>query len=231
MKLSVLIPTYQERDTLSILISSINENLRGMDYEIVVIDDNSPDGTGVVADGLAGTFSNIKVLHRPKKLGLGSAIVDGLNLARGDVICVMDADLQHPPQVIPLMFKEIVKGSDFVVASRYIEGGGVVGWGSARRVLSKGAIILVHTLLPQTGHISDPVSGFFMFTRKTVENVSLKPKGFKILLEILTKGFYSHVVEVPYHFKVRRGGKSKLELSEILKYIFFVFQLRMVNRQ
>ncbi|MHA1595097.1 MAG: glycosyltransferase, partial [Candidatus Baldrarchaeia archaeon] len=151
--------------------------------------------------------------------GLGSAVVDGFKIARGKVLGVMDADLQHPPEKILELLSAVENGADIAIASRYVEGGEIENWGLRRKIISKGATTLVHMLIPAFKQIKDPLSGFFLVRRKVVENINLNPQGFKILLEILTKGNYSTVVEVPYRFKGRELGESKLNFKEYIKYL------------
>ncbi len=224
--ISVIIPTYNERDNLEELIRRIDEALAGAEYEVIVVDDNSPDGTAEVAKALSSSYP-VRVKVRPGKMGLSSAVVEGLELARGDVIAVMDADLQHPPELLPELYRRIEKGCDIAIASRYVEGGSVAGWGLVRRVISRGSILLARVLLPRVRGVRDPSSGFFMFRRSVLEGVTdrLDPKGFKILLEILVKGKYSKVCEVPYTFGLRRRGSSKLGGRVIASYLVQVLDL------
>jgi dolichol-phosphate mannosyltransferase len=139
----------------------------------------------------------------------------------------MDADLQHPPELLPLMLEKAYKGYDLIIASRYIKGGSIEYWSISRRIISFGAIFLAHLLFPKIKNIKDPISGFFMFKREIVKNIHLNPKGFKILLEILVKGNYQSVVEVPYLFRERRKGKSKLNSKEIINYAIHLLKLKM----
>lgn len=224
--ISIIIPTYNERDNLEELVSRIDRALAGLDYEIVIVDDNSPDGTADLARELSSKYP-IKVKVRPGKMGLSSAVVEGLELAEGDVVAVMDADLQHPPELLPELYRRVTEGCDIAIASRYVKGGSVAGWGIVRRVISKGSILLAWILLPKVRGIRDPSSGYFMFRRSVVEGVvgELDPKGFKILLEVLVKGKYSRVCEVPYTFGLRRRGTSKLGGGVILSYLLHVLEL------
>jgi len=126
IQLSIIIPTYMEAETLPKLIGRTEEALKEIDFEIIIIDDNSPDGTANIAEKLGMKFGNIRVIRRPGKLGLGSAVMDGLKSARAQLIAVMDADLQHPPEALANMLEGLRKGCDVVVASRYVEGSGWV---------------------------------------------------------------------------------------------------------
>lgn len=222
--ISVVVPTYNERDNIVELIRRIDNALKGIDYEVVVVDDNSPDGTADVAEGLSKDYP-VRVVRRPGKLGLATAVLDGVRSSRGDYVVVMDADLQHPPEVIPKMYEELIKGYDIVIASRYVVGGSVGGWGLTRRLISKTAILIAKLLIPKVRGIEDPISGFFMFRKEVLEGVSLSPKGFKILLEVLVKGRYSRVSEVPYTFGVRVRGTSKLSSKELINYITHLLTL------
>lgn len=222
--ISIIIPTYNERDNIIPLVERIDHALSNDDYEIVFVDDSSGDGTAELAMALSPKYP-VKVMVRQNQRGLASAVVDGIGHATGWVIGVMDADLQHPPEVIPDLLQEIRGGVDIAIASRYIKGGGCQGWGLTRRVISKGAVVLAHLLLPSTRPIRDPMSGFFMFNRQVVAHAHLKPTGFKILLEILMEGEFHNIAEVPYTFRIRGGGKSKLNARQQVDYLKHVYSL------
>lgn len=223
--LSVLIPTYNENRNLLELTKQIENNLLPLNFEIVFIDDHSPDGTADVAKNLAEVYDNIKTLIRPSKLGLGSAILDGLKVANGRFIAVMDADLQHSPDVLPVMYAEISRGYDIVVASRYVDGGGCESLTVSRKLISKGATYLAHILFSDTRKVRDVMSGYFMFKKNIVEGAKLNSTGYKMLLEFLVKCDYNRVSEVPYIFKNRFEGKSKLGPKEIFNYVVHLCKL------
>jgi len=224
---SIIVPTYNERENLPVLVERIDKVLRDKyNYEVIVVDDNSPDGTWEVALGLSLKGYPVKLIRRPGKLGLGTAVLDGLRKASGVYIVVMDADLQHPPEVLPkLLDKALKEKADIVVASRYTQGGRVEGWGFIRKIISKGATLIAKILLPQARRTSDPMSGYFLFRREIVEGIELNPLGYKILLEILVKAKYSKIVDVPYVFRRRLYGESKLGIGEMWKYIKHVLRL------
>jgi len=222
-KVSIIIPTYNEAENIKKLIPLIKEKLSNHNFEIIVVDDNSPDGTAEVVESLRYKYNNIKILKRPGKVGLASAVVDGLRLAEGDIIAVMDADLQHPPDLLPKMLEKIESGYDLVIASRYVSGGGNKT-NLVRRILSRGAIVLARILLPRCRKIKDPVSGFFMIKRDKLPE-SFTPLGFKILLDIILNGKWRNVYEIPYEFKARKEGGSKLNLKEITLYIKLLLKL------
>ena len=218
-ELSVVVPTYNESENLPILVERTRKALGRTKYEIIVVDDNSPDGTGEIAERLAKKYGNIKVVHREKKKGLASAVVDGFKRVSAPAICVIDADLQHPPEKIPELFLEIKKGADIAVASRYIKGGGTKNWAKRRKVISKGAEFLAKLAIHDSHGLSDPLSGFFMIKKDVIKSVMLNPVGFKVLLEILVKGSYKRIAEVPYVFEKRLRGKSTLGFRENLDYL------------
>ena len=222
--ISIIIPTYNERDNIIALVKQIDHALSNYEYEVVFIDDDSSDGTAEVAAALSPQYP-VKVFVRKDKGGLASAVVDGLGYVESEVIGVMDADLQHPPEVIPHLLRELESGADVAIASRYVEGGGCEGWGLIRRIISKGAIFLAHLLLPSTRKVKDPVSGFFMLNRRVVANAELRPTGYKILLEILMEGEFQDVAEVGYIFRTRSSGESKLNARQQIAYLKHIYSL------
>lgn len=222
--ISLIIPTYNEHDNIVPLVERINRALNGNNYKILFIDDNSRDGTAEVVTALSQKYP-VEVIVRKDKKGLASAVVDGLEHVNGNIVLVMDADLQHPPEIIPELLKKINDGADMAIGSRYVKGGGCRGWSLTRRIISKGAIALAHVLLSQTRNIKDPMSGFFMFDKRAITNADLKPTGYKILLEILVKGQFRNVVEVPYIFETRSRGESKLKARTQIDYLKHVLTL------
>ena len=195
----------------------------GLDGELVIVDDNSPDGTGALAEELART-SRIKVLHRPGKLGLGTAVVQGFAAAGAPVVGVIDADMSHPPMLLPRMFAIMQQTrADAVVASRYIAGGGTRNWPLSRLIMSRVACAMARRLTP----VRDATSGFFLIRKDLASNVRIAAGGFKICLELLVRGRPRTVVEVPYVFVGRTAGESKMNLKEALGYLG---QLRDLHR-
>jgi dolichol-phosphate mannosyltransferase len=216
--LSLIVPTFRERDNIGPLVQQIARSLDGVDYEVVLVDDDSRDGTEELVAELSAQYP-VRIVVRKDKKGLASAVVDGFAHARGLAIGVMDADLQHPPQVLPALLKALEDGPDVAIGSRYVKGGGCVGWGLIRRIMSKGAGILAHLFLPTTRGIADPMSGYFMFRPEVIAGASLQPTGYKILLEILVAGSPHKVTEVPFTFVTRERGESKLRFSQQLDYL------------
>lgn len=226
-KLSVIVPTYMEAENIRKFIERVESCLNDEPFEIIIVDDNSPDGTANFAKEINRKYGNIKVLKRPGKLGLGSAVLDGFKIAKSDVLAVMDADMQHPPELLPKMYAKIIEGYSLVIASRYVNGGGEEDWSLVRRIVSLGATKLTHLIIPKTKIVKDPMSGFFMVRRKYIMNFKNCSNGFKILLEFMVKNKYDSVIEVPYLFKPRCKGKSKLNIGEILRYVVLLVKLRL----
>ena len=222
--ISIIIPTFNEKDNIVPLVERIDHALSNHDYEVVFIDDNSADGTADLVRSLSSKYP-VEVIVRRDKRGLASAVVDGINHTTSQFVGVMDADLQHPPEVMLDLLREVSGGVDIAIASRYVKGGGCQGWGLVRKIISRGAIVLAHLLLPATRPVQDPMSGFFMFNRKVVANAYLEPTGFKILLEILMEGNTQNIAEVPYTFKTRSVGKSKLNARQQIDYLKHVYSL------
>ncbi len=223
--LSLIVPTLNEGDNIASLIRRVDRALDGYDYEIVFVDDNSTDNTADIISKMSSRYP-VSVIVRKQKRGLASAVIDGMEKAKGKTIGVMDADLQHPPEVLPSLLAKIEEGADMVVASRYVAGGAASqDWGRFRRIISKGAILLSHVLLPTTRQVKDPVSGFFLFDQQIADGADLRPTGYKILLELLVQGKCRRVAEVPYTFGVRGGGQSKLSARQQLYYLQHLYRL------
>lgn len=219
---SIVIPTYQERHTIGQLLRRIHCSLTKHSYEAIIVDDNSPDGTGDHAEALCSRYP-MQVLHRKEKCGLASAVLDGFNLAKGDILGFMDADLSHPPEILPSLITPIMENNvDVVVASRLVDGGGVVGdWPQRRKFNSYVATFLAKPLTS----VKDSMSGSFFLKKEVVQGVTLIPRGYKIGLEILVKGNYKKVVEVPFIFDNRTRGKSKLNFRVQVDYLHQIVHL------
>lgn len=223
-ELSLIVPTYCERQNIAILIERVHEFLSHDSYELIVVDDNSPDGTSELAKSLSQKYP-VSVINRRNERGLASAVVDGFKQAKGEILGVIDADLQHPPEILPELLKEIRSGAEVAIASRYVEGGGSEGWSMKRKIISKGARVLAELLLPSLRGIKDPLSGFFLLRRKVIDGVGLSPTGYKILLEVLVRGKPSEVAEVPYTFRERERGESNLNAGEGINYLKHLYRL------
>jgi dolichol-phosphate mannosyltransferase len=227
--LSVIVPTYNEAANVGPLIARIARALAAVDYVLIFVDD-STDDTATVLAGLAQGAPRLQVVHRQDRRGLASAVTEGIALARGDVVCVLDADLQHPPEILPALLEALERtGADLAIASRYVPGGSNITLSRSRRLVSRGAIALAWLLLARARRVADPVSGFFAFRRRIVEGVPLQPIGYKILLEVLVRGNVTSVVEVPYRFDTRQAGESKLTLAQNWLYLKHLFALVAVH--
>ena len=230
MKTFVIVPTYNEKENLEPLTQRLLD-LPG-DLHVVIVDDNSPDGTGEIADRLAASHPNpIHVLHREGKLGLGTAYIAGFQYAikaRADLIITMDADFSHPPERIPAMIDKIQSGYDVVIGSRYVPGGATSECTLPRKILSWGANTFARTLLGLQAH--DATAGFRCYHRKVLASIALDDifsDGYSFLIEMLykvqRKGW--RVGEVPIVFHNRQQGVSKISRAEIYKAIYTVVRL------
>ena len=222
--ISIVIPTYNEKDNIIPLVERLSRTLANRKFEILLVDDNSSDGTVDIAAGMAEKYP-VKVMVRTKERGLATAVLHGFKYAQGNIIGVMDADLQHPPEINADLIKAIENGADMAIASRYIPGGGVPNWGLLRRIISKGASTLAHVFLPSTRNVKDPMSGFFMFRRESMGKTEFKPIGYKILLEMLVIGNFKNVVEVPFIFEDRSSGRSKMKARQQIDYLKHILSL------
>ncbi|MGB6673542.1 MAG: glycosyltransferase family 2 protein [Candidatus Nitrosopolaris sp.] len=254
--LSVIIPTYNEYENILQLVEIIKDMLPDdLFTEIIIVDDNSPDGTGgliasYIEDALTKVCSGIKQAHenssnfaintresivrlvrRENKSGLISAILQGIKSSTGRYILVMDADFSHPPETVPLLINELLRDPNcIVVASRYTRGGSIRGWPYKRLLLSRlAAKIAIHGL--KLCNIRDPISGFFAFPRHIIENIRFDTYGYKLLLEILVKAKGVRVKEIPYTFINRKSGESKLDNRVMLDYVKAVWYLYRYGRK
>ena len=213
----LVLPTYNEADNVEPIVeASLAALARTGEHRVLVVDDNSPDGTGRIADGLAARHESVAVLHRPGKQGLGRAYVAGFAhaLAHGaERVMEMDSDFSHDPRDIPRLVHEAKRGADLVLGSRYIPGGGVENWGLGRRIVSRGGCLYAQVILRVP--VRDLTGGFKCFDRRVLESIGIEQMhadgyGFQIELtyRALRAGF--HVREVPIVFHERRAGQSKM---------------------
>ena len=226
----VCLPTYNERDNLEPMVRALAEVLPE-GGRVLVIDDNSPDGTGEIADRLSAELPWLDVLHRPVKQGLGRAYVDGFRHALADgaeLVLEIDCDFSHDPEDVPRLIAAVEAGADLALGSRYVEGGGTANWGLIRRLLSRGASIYTRVLLMP---IHDATGGFKCFRRRVLESIDLETidaAGYVFQIETtyraLRKGF--RIVEVPIRFVDRTAGESKMSRGIVLEAIWKVPWLR-----
>ncbi len=219
--ISIIIPTLNEAENLSVLIPAIKKAMgRRNDYEIIIIDDNSKDGTPAVIKKLSKKYP-VQLVVRKKERGLSTAVIRGFREATGQYIGVMDADLSHPPELLPKLVVQMEKGIDVVVPSRYMKGGGCEEWPFVRQIISRVATSFARMLTK----IHDPMSGYFFINRDVLYVDRLNPIGYKILLEILVKCPYHSFIEIPYIFRNRNVGKSKLDGKVYSDYIKHLIRL------
>ncbi len=229
-QISIIIPTYNESQNILQILKSIKDNLpKNFVTQAIVVDDNSPDGTGKLVEDYLKNIKKmadytIEIIHRKAKDGLSSAILKGIQHAKGDTIVVMDCDFSHPPHIIPKLIESIKKYQyDIVVASRYIKGGKIQGWSLKRKTMSKFATLIAKKGLGINTH--DPMSGFFAFKRNIIKGLNIDAIGYKFLLEILVKTKDVSIKEIPYTFQNRELGSSKLSIRTIFDYYRSVWKL------
>lgn len=220
-QLSIVVPTFNERGNVAELVGRLRRILAGTSWEVIFVDDNSPDGTGAEVREIAAADTRVRCLRRVGRRGLAGACIEGMLASSAPVVAVMDADLQHDEAVLPAMLAAIGNGADVAVGTRYSAGGDTgAGLSAYREGASRLATTLARTLLGVT--ISDPMSGFFMLRREIVEAAApkLSEQGFKILLDILASTKSApKIVELPYTFRERHSGQSKLDSLVAIEYL------------
>ncbi len=227
--ISIIVPTYNERESIvNFLEETITQlSLNNITADVIVVDDNSPDGTADLVENFSKNHNNVILAKRKGKMGLASACIHGFNLSEGKIIGVMDGDLSHAPKALPYLLNPLIYNfCDITVGSRYIPGGRVLNWPLRRYIISRSAGFLGSMLTT----VKDVTSGFFFFKREVIENINLDPIGFKICLEILVKGNYQTIMEVPFTFSDRVTGKSKMGMKEIFFYLQHLHRLYKYKR-
>ena len=230
-EVTVVVPTRDERENVLPLTARLLEVDRETPLEVLFVDDSDDDTPAVIRDLARRSSLRVCVIHRAANRrdgGLGGAVLAGIRAARTEWICVMDADLQHPPELLrPLLVEAHRSKADVVVASRYCTGGDVGDFTPAREALSRFSAVMARALFPsRLRAVSDPLSGFFLIRRAAVDPTELRPRGFKILLEILVRGTLLTTSEVPFRFGERYAGESKASLREGLRYLHALIELR-----
>jgi dolichol-phosphate mannosyltransferase len=230
VKVTIVSPTYNEAENVTRLAHEVGTVLSGIDYELLIADDDSPDRTWAVAQELGGQNPRVRVLRRTKNRGLSPAVIEGFLSSSSDYVGVIDADLQHDPAILPQMIAALDSGAEIAVGSRYVEGGGTGTWNIARRFQSWVATKLARTFLGV--ELTDPMSGYFILRRDDFNRIheQLDSSGFKILLEIIARLAPSKPEEVPYTFRERVAGQSKLSSKVVLQYLGQLWRLSSVSR-
>ena len=227
---SLVIPTYNEGRNIKRIIQQLSNLLDEFlpeAYELIVVDDNSPDGTWEIAAALIPEYPQLRVMRREKERGLASAVIRGWHASRGQGLGVIDGDLQHPPELLSQLWKEIERGADLAIASRHVDGGGVSEWSFLRRFLSRGAQLLGLVICPEVvGRVSDPMTGYFLVRRACIAGQIMSPLGYKILIEVLGRGKVRWIAEAGYVFQERQHGESKVTWKQYVEYIQHLLRLR-----
>ncbi|MEA5497768.1 glycosyltransferase family 2 protein [Limnoraphis robusta] len=232
-RLSLVIPTYCESENIQQMITQLSQTLdqvlRG-EYELIIVDDDSPDLTWKTAHDLCLDYPQLRVMRRQQERGLSTAVIRGWQVADGDILGVIDADLQHPPETLLNLLAEINKGADLAVGSRHVDNGGVSDWSLRRRFLSRGAQVLGLMILPGVmSRVSDPMSGYFLVRREAIAEKVLSPIGYKILIEVLAQGTIRWIAEVGYVFQERAEGASKVTWKQYIEYLQHLIRLRLTR--
>lgn len=223
--ISIVVPTYNERDNIKPLLERIHGALPGIDHEVIFVDD-STDDTPEVITNIAKEDSTVVLHHRTDEKGLATAVVKGFSLSKGDFVACMDADLQHPPEVLLDMYAAMRAGADMAIPSRFIKGGSDGGLNLYRKLVSGTARYIGKFLLPCLRKVTDPTSGLFMVKRELLADAKLNPIGWKIMIEVLAMCQIKKVLETPYVFHDRENGESKLSTKVTIEYLKQVFHLR-----
>ncbi|MEL7141106.1 MAG: glycosyltransferase [Cyanobacteria bacterium J06643_4] len=232
--LSLVIPTYNESSNVGKIVDQLTQLLDNFipeKYELILVDDDSPDKTWEVAQSLTDKYPQLRVMRREDERGLSSAVIRGWQAAKGQVLGVIDADLQHPPEILLKLLSAILDGADLAVASRHVEGGGVSDWSVVRRILSRGAQVLGLIVCPAVvGRVTDPMSGYFMLRRSAIAGPYMNPVGYKILLEVIGRGDIGDIAEIGYVFQERESGESKVTWKQYIEYLNHLAHLRSQGR-
>lgn len=232
--ISLIIPTYNEAKSIE---ETLRRTARALSrtsepFELIVVDDNSPDGTAELAEAL-GEPCSVRVVRRSGRAGLATAVLAGWAVAKGDLLGAMDADLQHPPEIVCSLSRSLrEQDAEIVVASRKVSGGGMKDWSPIRQFISWGSTRTAHLLLGDAlSVVTDPMSGMFMIKAEVIRGRELRPLGYKILLEVLARGDYSRVEEVAYVFEARRSGASKLGAKQSWEFLAHLIRLSFGSRR
>ena len=226
-KFALVIPTLNEAENLPVLLDRVRDAMSqtDMNYEVIVVDDDSGDGTDEVVGKFSEIDSRIRLLVRRGQRGLAGAVIHGWQHTDADLLGVIDADLQHPPELLPSLIAGIRKGHDIAIASRYARGNGIAGWNAARQAVSRLGTLVSMPLQRRGVRVKDPLSGYFVVRRECIEGLRLQPAGFKILLEILVRGRLKSAIEIPFQFGLRHAGKSKADVKVAFDYFALLSKL------
>jgi len=210
-RLALVIPTLNEEGNIGRVLDQVRAALdrANIQFEILVVDDDSRDRTGALVSAIAEKDPRVRLIVRQGERGLSGAILDGWRHTDAEVLGAIDADLQHPPELLPQLFQAILNGRDLAIGSRYTPGGGIGDWNIARHLLSSAAVWATWPLQRRGARARDPMSGFFLIRRASVRDIAFQRSGFKLLLEILVRGRVASLQEIPFAFGLRSAGQSK----------------------
>jgi dolichol-phosphate mannosyltransferase len=226
-RFALIVPTLNEAGNIKSLLDRAVPALAPalLPWEILVVDDESVDGTPDIVREYARTNPRVRLTLRRGQSGLAGAITYGWEQTDADLLAVIDADLQHPPELLPELLREILGGADIAIASRYIRPHSMDGWSPVRQLISRASSLASKTVQNPRLKVADPMSGFFVVRRECIDGISFQPAGFKLLLEILAKGRIRSVKEVPYKFELRQHGKSKANFMTAVHYFSLLWRL------
>lgn len=226
--LGLVVPTLNEAGNVPVLVERVSHALENapVDYEIIFVDDDSQDGTAAAVTEQAKIDPRVRLFVRKGARGLAGAVIHGWENTTADFLGVIDADLQHPPEVLPTLIDPVLNGADIAIASRYVSNNNSTkDWNKFRLFVSRCGTLATNLLQRKEARVKDPLSGFFIVRRECIEGIRLQPEGFKILLEILVKGRIRRAVEVPFLFGNRHSGKSKADVRVALQYFTLLGKL------
>lgn len=223
---ALVVPTLNEADNIDTLLSAVTKALSqtNYEYEIVVVDDGSTDGTVEKVREWSNRDTRIRVLSRKGERGLAGAVLYGWSQSPANLLGVIDADMQHPPELLPEVL-QAAEEADIAIGSRYAKERGVKGWNPVRAAVSKLSTLVAAPLISKNLGVTDPMSGFFIVHRRCIEGLSFQTTGFKLLLEILVRGRINSAREVPYQFGLRKAGRSKASATVALHYLHLLGRL------
>jgi dolichol-phosphate mannosyltransferase len=230
---SVVLPTFNEARNITAVMAAVADTLRaieGLRFEVIVVDDDSPDETARIALDESARIPEVRVIRRTGEAGLATAVIRGWQAARGNWLAVIDADGQHPPALLSKLVEAARAGADLAVGSRHVEGGGVSDWSAARRMVSRTAQLIGLALLPEVvARVADPMSGCFIVRRSAIAGRPLNPTGYKILIEVLARGNIGRISEIGYVFREREIGQSKATTAVYMQYLQHLLRLRVAR--
>jgi dolichol-phosphate mannosyltransferase len=228
LNFALVVPTLNEAGNIELLVQRVQAALSriAIDYEILVVDDGSTDGTCEIVRRLSQSDSRVRLLERKNEKGLAGAVLHGWRHSNADLLGVIDADLQHPPEVLPALITSVLDGNDIAIGSRYVNTTHVSGWNPIRQAISRVSTLVTLPFQRKKGvRVTDPMAGFFVVRREAIEGIDLQPQGFKILLEILVRGRIRTAAEVPIQFGLRHAGKSKADMKVAFHYFSLLGKL------